>query len=165
MPARGRPVTYSKEVGDKVCARLATGESLRSICRDEDMPPESTVREWVIDDREGFAAQYARSRDIGLDSLADEIVEIADTPQLGVKTKIGEDGKTETTEGDMIEHRRLRVDSRKWYLSKVAPKRYGDRVTQEVTGADGKDLVPAASDNEVARRVALLLAKGLAKEA
>lgn len=95
------------------------------------MPPESTVREWVIDDVEGFAAQYARARDVGLDSMADETLEIANTPKVGSKTTVDAKGKT-VTKGDMIEHRRLQVDTRKWYLSKMAPKKYGERTKLDV---------------------------------
>lgn len=139
----GRPSTFSQKTADAICARLAAGESLRAICRDSEMPPDSTVRQWVIDDAEGFAAQYARARDLGLDSLADELLEIADTPQTGQKTVSKATG-VEITEGDMIEHRRLQVDARKWYLSKVAPKKYGEKVQQEVSGPDGAPFQAAA---------------------
>lgn len=133
MATRGRKSTYTDEIADQICARLATGESLAGICRDEGMPPESTVRTWVIDDPSGFAAKYARARDIGLDCVADEIIRIADTPIEGVVVKESEDG-VETTRKDMLEHRRLQVEARKWYLSKLAPKRYGDRQQVDVGG-------------------------------
>lgn len=100
------------------------------------MPPESTVRLWVIDDHDGFAARYARARDIGLDCMADEIIEISDTTEEGVREEQSADG-FKTVREDMLGHRRLKVEARKWYLSKMAPKRYGDRVHQELTGADG----------------------------
>jgi hypothetical protein len=74
-----------------------------------------------------------RARELQAEYLIDEIVEIADTPQIGVKT-IHKPTGTETTEGDMIEHRRLRVDARKWVASKLAPKKYGEKVTQEHVG-------------------------------
>lgn len=121
-----------------ICDRLAAGESLRAICRTSGMPSAPTVCRWVTTIPE-FAEQYARARDIGLDLLADEIVEIADTPEIGTKTKTDDEGKTEVTEGDMIEHRRLRVDARKWYLSKLAPKRYGDKL--ELAGDTSAPLV------------------------
>lgn len=127
LVTRGRPDTYDPTIASRICELLAQGMSLRSVCRQEGMPPESTVRLWVVDDREGFAAHYTRARDIGMDALADELLEISDTPVVGKKTKVAGD-KTETTEGDMIEHRRLQVDARKWYLSKVAPKKYGERL-------------------------------------
>ena len=120
---KGRPSKYTAEIAEKICLRLAQGLTLRSICRDEAFPPESTVRQWAYDNVQGFYAQYARARDLGLDAMADEILEISDTPEPGQIVTQKESG-TETKTGDMIEHRRLKVDTRKWYLSKLAPKRY-----------------------------------------
>jgi hypothetical protein len=159
---RGRPTVFDQKIADKICARLSDGESLREICRTEAYPGESTVRRWAADDASNFAAQYARAREIGYDRLAEELVEIADTPLLGVKTKTNEKGETETTEGDMIEHRRLQVDVRKWMLAKMLPKKYGDRLAAEVTGKDGAPLVPEMSPADIARRIAFTLAQGLA---
>jgi hypothetical protein len=159
MAERGRPSKYTPELAALICDRISRGESVRSICRDDDMPDESTVRQWAVEDREGFYPHYAKARDIALDLMADDIIEIADTPVTGVKTKTNEKGETETTEGDMIEHRRLRVDARKWYLSKLAPKRYGDKVA--VGGAEDLPPIQTVSDPlELARGVAFLLQKG-----
>ncbi len=124
--------TFTKAKAEEICRRLAEGETLRGICRTEGMPPESTVRKWAMDDIHGFAAQYARARELGYHAMADEIVHISNTPVLGVKTKVDDTGKTETTEGDMIEHRRLQIDARKWLLAKALPKVYGDKVALEV---------------------------------
>lgn len=128
-------MAYSQEIADAICARLAEGESLNAICQTEGMPAESTVRSWALDDVEGFAAKYARAREIGYERLADEILRIADTPQPGTKTVSKATG-IETTEGDMIEHRRLQVDARKWMLAKMLPKKYGDKVEQTIQGGD-----------------------------
>jgi hypothetical protein len=159
MAERGRPSLYTPELAQRICERIAEGESLRSICREDDMPAEPTVRSWAINDLNGFSAQYTKARDIALDLMADDLIEIADTPQPGVKTKTNEKGETETTEGDMIEHRRLRVDVRKWYLSKLAPKRYGDKLA--VGGADDLPPIQGVTDPlELARSVAFILQKG-----
>lgn len=115
---RGRPSLYTPEIAAKICDALADGQSLRKICKDESMPSEAAVRRWVVEDYEGFAAQYTRARDIGLDCVADEVFEIAD-------------------DGADHQRDRLRFDARRWYLSKLAPKRYGDKITQEHTGTDG----------------------------
>lgn len=124
-------LTYNRALADHILSRLARGESLRGICRDPGISfSEAAVRSWAVDDVDGFAARYAQARDQGLDSLADEIIEISNTPVIGEKTVTKATG-TETTTGDMVEHRRLQVDARKWYLAKLAPKRYGDK--QEVT--------------------------------
>lgn len=65
--------------------------------------------------------------------MAEEIIEIANTPVIGQKTVSKATG-LETTECDMIEHRRLQVDARKWYLSKVLPKVYGDKLDLNHSG-------------------------------
>lgn len=155
MKKPGRPSSYTPEIAREICERLAAGESLRSICRDEGMPPESTVRQWYVDDVEGFAAQYARAREIGLDVMAEETLEIADTPQVGVRSEESADGFKEVRE-DMLGHRRLQVDTRKWYLSKLAPKKYGDKTSMELTGADGGPV--EFSDTERAAKIAAILA-------
>src|ERR1700690_936274 len=124
---KGRESKYTKAIADEICKRLAGGESLRHICKDEHMPNEEDVRMWVIEDREGIAAQYTRARDIGLETLADEVIEIADTPRMGEETRIGPEGKT-VTRAEMYQHRRLQFDARRWYLSKLAPKKYGDKL-------------------------------------
>ena len=116
MPS-GRLSDYTQEIADKICEKLAEGQSLRAICRSDDMPPESTVRLWVVDDREGFAAQYTRARDIGLDCRADAAVE---------------DAKA-ATDGSLG---RLSFDADRWYLSKMAPKRYGDKLAHVGGGPD-----------------------------
>ena len=133
--AVGRPSDYNADVAAEICARLVEGDSLRKICQDESMPAIATVFKWLAAHEE-FVEQYALARDAQADTLADEILHIADTPQVGIKTKTTEKG-VEIMEGDMIEHRRLQVDARKWIAAKLKPKKYGDRIHQEVTGKDG----------------------------
>ena len=152
---RGRPTIYTPELVTDICVRLAGGESLRAICRDGSMPAESTVRGWVKDDREGFPAQYARARDIGLDAMADELLAIADDGSND--TYKTDDGKV-IVDHDHIQRSRLRVDTRKWLLSKMAPKRYGDRQHLEMTGAgDGPIQHEDMSKRELGRRIAFAL--------
>jgi hypothetical protein len=67
-----------------------------------------------------FRDQYARARDARADTLFDEILDIANKPIVGKKTKYDKDGNVvEVTEGDMIEHRRLQIDARKWMAGKL----------------------------------------------
>lgn len=133
-----RPSSFTPELGARICELIAQYGSLRKICREHDeLPSEATVRAWVLDVKlssNEFPAQYVRARMMGLDSMADDIVEIADTTQEGSRTKEGGINGDITETGDMIEHRKLRVDTRKWYLSKVAPKIYGDRLAVEHSG-------------------------------
>lgn len=115
MPRRGRPSVYTPEIADEICRRLADGEGLVAICRDKHMPAEAAVRKWALDDREGFYARYARAREIQAERWADEIIDIADG------------------DGDW-QRARLRVDTRKWLVAKVLPKKYGERVDHNVSG-------------------------------
>ena len=128
------PVRYSAALAERICERLAGGESLKAICGDAGYPKAHTVLEWARSNKEGFSDQYARAREIGYTLLADEIISIADTPQIGTKTVSKEWGE-EITQADMIEHRKLRVDTRKWMLSKMLPKVYGDKQQVEHSGA------------------------------
>lgn len=137
----GRPSSFTQEIADQICERIADGESLRSICGEEEMPNKATVFRWLAANQ-AFSDQYARAREAQADSLFDDILDIADTPMIGEKSKTMPDGKVEMTRGDMIEHRRLQVDARKWMAGKLRPKKYGEKITQEVTGADGAPLVP-----------------------
>lgn len=92
------------------------------------MPPAPTVRLWVIDDREGFAAQYARARDLGLDAMAEELLDIADDSSGDEDVT---DGGTRKLNNEFAQRSKLRVDTRKFYLSKIAPHRYGEHLRIE----------------------------------
>ena len=117
---RGGQTVYNRKLADQILTRLAEGDGLRKICKPTSMPPESTVRQWVVDDREGFAAQYARARDIGLDSRAERVPEMA-------RRARGKDSAG-------VQAVRVEVDAEKWLLSKLAPKRYGDKLDLNVSG-------------------------------
>ena len=149
---RGRPTIYTSELADAICRRLATGESLRRICRDDGMPAESTVRAWARDNVDGFYAQYARARDIGLDCMADEILDIADDGQND--TYVDDEGR-EKVDFENVKRSILRVDTRKWYLSKLAAKRYGDKQQLDVNanltlvGLRAKAKKEAANDGDL----------------
>lgn len=132
-----RPLEFNEAVADAICERLADGESLRSICRDDDMPSKSTVFKW-LGLIPAFADQYARARETQADSLADDIVDIADNKTLEPNDK------------------RVRIDARKWLAGKLRPRAYGDKVA--VVGGDKTDApirhshsfdLSAASDEEL----------------
>lgn len=148
---RGRPTTYTPEIAAEIVERVAAGESLRAVCEDEDMPPESTVRSWAIDNREGFFAQYARAQDIRAHSLFDQIIEIADDSS---RDTYEDENGNERVNTEVVQRARLRVDARKWYIGKVMPKVYGERVAMEHSGPNGgpvevtvtRRVVPAAKN-------------------
>lgn len=121
---RGRPSIYTQEIADEICRRLASGQSLRRICRDENMPAEATVRYWAVNDEHDFFAQYARARDLGMDALAEETIDIADDGRND--TYLDADGN-EKVDYDIVKRSQLRVSARQWYTERVAPKKYGQR--------------------------------------
>lgn len=128
-PKLGRRSDYTPEIAELICQRLADGQTLIEVCRDEAMPAESTVRRWALEDREGFAAKYAQAREIGYLKLADELMEISDDGTNDWVERQNKDGSTYTAlDAEHVQRSRLRVETRKWLLSKALPKIYGDRL-------------------------------------
>lgn len=143
----GAPTTFTQHIASVICIRIAEGESLRKILRDEGMPAQSTVYDWLLRHPD-FAEQYTRAREEQADSLADEIIDIADEqPEVIAVT----DKKT----GALIEHKldgaflqwqKNRIEARKWTAMKLKPKKYGDRMAVE--GVEGG--APIATQNATA---------------
>lgn len=121
---------FTQEVADKVLAGLAEGKSLRAVCREPGMPAASTVLSWTEDNKE-FGEQYARVRARAYQLLADEIIDISDDSNGDVIC--GEDG-VERTDAERVARSKLRIDSRKWMLSKMLPKVYGDKLDLNHSG-------------------------------
>ncbi len=135
----GGKVLYDPKIADVILERMGRGETLRAICRDEGMPSDSLIRKWAIfDTPPGFSARYAQARETQMESWADEIVAISDDTVNDTHTTTYGDGTERTSPNtEWISRARLRVDSRKWLMSKLAPKKYGDflKVDQKTTHA------------------------------
>lgn len=129
---RGRPSTYTDAIADAICERLAAGESLYSICKDPAMPGWTTVWQWE-QKHEYFANNSTRARERGCDHLAQQCLEIADTPCEGVETATNEKGETSEKRADMIQHRKLRIETRMRLIGKWS-KRYSDKQQVELSG-------------------------------
>ena len=112
---KGRPSKYTNALAERICERIAAGESVRTISKDSDMPEATTIHQWVILDRNGFSKHYAQAKAIGAEQCVDEMEEIA------------------RTEED-VQRAKLIIDTRKWSLSKQIPKKYGDKL--DVTSGD-----------------------------
>ena len=131
----GRPTTYTEAIAASICAAVAEGMSLRKVCAMEGMPALPTLFRWLADEqRAEFREQYARAREAQADLLAEQILEIADD---GTNDTYVDDEGNVRLDHDHIARSRLRVDSRKWLAAKMAPKKYGDKITNEHTGAGG----------------------------
>ena len=118
-----RPTIYTDDLANDICAQIALGYSLRTICKEESMPCVATIFGWLKTNKE-FLDQYVKAKEEQADTLAEEIQDIADQMPME-KT----DGNGNTSfDSAYIQWMRLRVDARKWVAAKLKPRKYGDRV-------------------------------------
>jgi len=121
-------MAYSQKEKDKifnkVCERIAQGEALRNILDDKDVFSDTVWFELVKDGDKN--KQYARANEIRQDRIFDEILTISDNQENDVIVKDG----NKIINHNVINRNKLQIDSRKWILSKMDPKKYGDK--QEV---------------------------------
>jgi hypothetical protein len=89
------------------------------------MPAFQKVYEWMGRDQD-LSGAIARAREIGYDKMAEEVLQIADTPMMGQIQTMDDKGSTIRTE-DMLGHRKLQIETRLKLLAKWNPKKYGDR--------------------------------------
>lgn len=132
-------LTFTQEIAEIICERIANGEGLRSICRDNAMPGRTTVLEWLNRDEAEFAqfrAKYARARENQADYLDEEMQEVADAAKP-----------------DDVRVARLRVLTMQWRASKLAPKKYGDKVDFTTAGK------PINDTKTIDSKLSLLLGK------
>ena len=121
-----------KNTFNLICDRIIEGESVKTILKDNDMPSSQTFWKWLNEDEEK-SNQYARAKDIYADKVFEDIVLIADGTDDDVL--IDEDG-IQQINYNIIQRDRLRIDARKWHLSKLNPKKYGDKNTTVLEGGD-----------------------------
>lgn len=119
---KGRPSVYSKEIAKKICNAISNSEKgLRHICKSNtSFPDVATIMRWLADDsKKDFREQYARARELQADFMADKMLEIADDDSRDEIAFVGINN---------VQRAKVRVDTRKWLLSKLAPKKYGDKL-------------------------------------
>lgn len=141
------PHALDRSVTDAVLQKLVEGNSLRSICAEPDMPAMATFMRWLAEEGEEgdkLRERYARAREAQAETMAEDILSIADEECTMVKAdKHGSrdedgDGNTEVVfDATAVARNRLRVDARKWLLSKLVPKKYGDKLQAEHSGPGG----------------------------
>jgi hypothetical protein len=130
----GRPSLDDSAVVDELCARIIAGEGIKAICRDDDMPAHRTVYERMAAD-EAFRTRIARAREAQQEALIDETVEMADAA---------------TVEDHQVV--KLRIWARQWRASKLAPKKYGDKLDATIGNPDGTP-IQERSPREIAMAV------------
>lgn len=127
----GRPSLYSMELVDAIASRLATGEPMAVICRDDGMPAYRTVKDW-IDTKPDVSAAIARARELGYDEIASDCMVIADDSRNDYIEGLAESGDERAViaraNAEAVQRSKLRIDTRLKLLAKWDPKRYGDKV-------------------------------------
>lgn len=124
MTGPGRPTLFTEELAGKILGRIAEGESVRSIAKDDAMPCMTTLFAW-LNQHEHFRTAYEFAKQESADVYADKITYVAD----------------ETLAGNYEpQAARVAIDAFKWTSSKLKPKKYGDKVQQEISGPDGKPI-------------------------
>lgn len=128
----GRPSSYTEDIAETICERLANGESLVKICKDENIPSQPTIYSW-LDKFPDFLKRYTRARRDQAEFLANEIIEIADEKPVR-QFPSPDGGMDEGVDAAGVQRNKLRVDARKWYAAKVLPEKYGDKLDLNVSG-------------------------------
>ena len=113
---------HGPEIREAILERLSQGESLRAICRDEEMPGTTSVKRWLLEDAE-FRSRYAQAREEGADVEFDELADL--------QAELPERTQTGSVDTGWVAWKRLQIDTKKWALSKKVPKKYGEK--QETT--------------------------------
>lgn len=135
-------MAYSKKEIEKVfnsiIKDIEEGQSLRQSLKGKDKPSSQTFYVW-LDASEDKSKQYARACNERADKIFEDILTIADDQEGDVYKD--EDGK-EITNWNIVQRARLRVDSRKWMLSKLNPKKYSDKIQVDTTEFKTQPLFP-----------------------
>jgi len=136
----GRPTIYSTELADAICAELAKGISLSRVCSENDeFPCMATIFNWIGSNKE-FLEKYARAKEESAEAMSDEILDICDDGRndwMEVELKNG--GSFLKVDQEAVQRSKLRVETRKWLMAKMKPKKYGDKM--DVTSG-GEKLAP-----------------------
>jgi hypothetical protein len=145
---RNAAVHYTPEIADRILDELMSGRPLDVICEAPDMPAASSVRRWITEDREGFAARYWQAREIGCHAIADQTLPIVDDRRNDWIVQQREDGTIEKIlDPERVNRARLRIKARHWLVAKLLPKKFGDRPERTA---------PVNNDGDVAEMMKLL---------
>jgi hypothetical protein len=127
---RGKQTLFTQEVANEICARLATGISLREACNHPHLPSAPTVISWALTDYHGFSDQYTQAREAQHYALADKLLDlINETPEYTTNKITGE----RRIDPGYESMRKNKIEGLKWIISRILPKTYGDKVVVDVT--------------------------------
>ena len=161
-PRKTSRSTYTTQMANLICIRLSEGESLKEIVKTEGMPNRATVYRWLLE-QPAFCDKYARAREEQADTLADEIIAIADeSPEINeVRDKNGDVIDIKIDSG-YVAYQKQRIEARKWTAMKLKPKKYGDKL--ELAGDPNNPLKVEVQSEADTYLAALLMNVELTKQ-
>jgi hypothetical protein len=134
-----------------ICAAVSDGALVKDACAAQGLTPDQ-LRDWVQETPE-LSALYARAREEQAHAMAEECIRIADGTDADAEDRV--EALVRAVEGadeedkdrilaalthQAVQRDKLRLDARKWLTGKIAPRLYGDKLQQELTGKDGAPL-------------------------
>ena len=134
---KGAPTLKTPELLDAIFAGISLGKSARAMCVEVGIS-QRVLWNWLASDEE-LMRQYQRAKELCVDAYAEEIIEISD--ERSADTYVDEKGR-EIVNRDVIARAQLRIDARKWYASRLAPKKYGDKLPPSDEGDMKKRVAP-----------------------
>ena len=132
----GRPTDYTEDLADEICSRISEGRSVHSICKDKDMPSRPTFYKWLAD-HDQFLNKYNAATEQRADFHFDEMLDIADSVE------------PETAE---VSKAKLQIDTRKWIVARMRPRKYGDNPQEEDGESDNAQPVQVTVNVRDARK-------------
>jgi hypothetical protein len=132
----GRPSDYTIEFAERFCDQVAEGVSVRQICSQSGMPDRRTIYKWLARHEE-FRRLHDAARLVQADLYFEQCLEIADNADQDFITTSENGATIKKVDHEAINRARLKVDTRKWVCARLSPRKYGDRVTNEMTGEVG----------------------------
>ncbi len=126
---RGAPTIKNPELLNAICAGISLGKSARAMCVETGIS-QRVLWNWLASDAE-LMRQYLIAKELCVDVYAEEIIEISDD---GSRDTYTDEKGREVIDREVIARSQLRIDARKWYASKLAPKKYGDKLTNTHDG-------------------------------
>jgi terminase small subunit-like protein len=145
-------ITYSDELAQEICERIAVGELLLNICDDEHLPTMRRTNQWMRD-RPEFLQLYQSAINDRLSIFEEEVIKIADDMTHDFKTIIKNGREKRVPDPEMVARARLRIEVRFKHLKAGRPQKWGDVSTLNVKNQDEFD--PASfSAEELEKQIA-----------
>lgn len=124
---------YTPEIAAAICTDIAIGHTVAQAAGNAGIDP-NTIYAWRLQHAD-FGEIFARAKAAQMDYFAEEIIEIADDGLNDWMQREARNGSITVLNDEHVQRSRLRIDTRKWLMARMAPRRYGDRVAL----TDGSD--------------------------